>query len=116
VTSPEAAESPRSYGCTFGCGAPYDIIIIDVTDGVAHMLCVPCYIKLANDMISAMLNESDPETREALMLAIATRGEQAPGPSGRKRGKNAPATASDPDLIESFDAFSSLDDDLGWKD
>lgn len=110
MTSPSDTTPVRSYGCTFGCGAPFDIIITSVMDSDTQLLCVPCFLKLAGDMIRAMLSESDPQVQEALALAIMARGEQAPGPTGNKRGKNAPATTEDPDLIASFDDLVTVDE------
>jgi len=101
----------RSYGCSWGCGNPYDYIIISVADGTTEFMCLVCYLKLAQDMIMAVLNPQDP----AVKAAMADLGgiEKAPMTSGRvrKRGKNAPADIDDDDLISAFD--SRIADDEG---
>jgi len=101
----------RSYGCSWGCGNPYDYIIISVADGTTEFMCLVCYLKLAQDMIMAVLNPQDP----AVKAAMADLGgiEKAPMTSGRvrKRGKNAPADIDDDDLISAFDSRITDDDE-----
>lgn len=96
--------SVRSYGCTFGCGNPYDVIIISVADGTTEMLCMPCYVRMASDVIEAI---TQPDS-DAVKAAIAAAGsvDQAPmrGQGARSRGHNAPATADDPDIFEAYDS------------
>jgi hypothetical protein len=100
----------RSYGCTFGCGNAYDVIVIMVADGTTEFLCFPCYVKLASDLVEAMTNPDAPNVQEAVKWASANPSEIAPGPNGKARGKNAPATTDDPDLIEAFDDVITVDD------
>jgi hypothetical protein len=108
---PADSDAPdRSYGCSWGCGNPYDYIIISVVDSTTELLCLVCMLKLMQDMIMAVLNPEDP----AVKAAMADRAgiEQAPMNSGRvrKRGKNAPATVDDDDLIEAFDSRITPDE------
>src|SRR5260221_6424579 len=56
----------RSYGCSWGCGNPYDYIIISVADGTTEFMCLVCYLKLAQDMIMAVLNPQDPAVKAAM--------------------------------------------------
>lgn len=110
MTPIDQPQNPRSYGCTFGCGNPYDYIIVSVADGTAEMLCIPCYVRLAIDMITAVTDMDDPTVQEAVKMMAGVQIDQVPGPSARSRGRNAPATATDPDLIDAFDGFVTEED------
>jgi len=101
----ETPEATRSYGCTFGCGNPYDFILIDVASGTTEMLCLPDFARLATDMIAAVTEVGDPNVMAALAYATSDAIEQPPGPSGKRRGKNAPATTTDPDIFGAFDSI-----------
>jgi hypothetical protein len=102
----EIIDTPtRSYGCSFGCGNPYDFILVDVRAGTTELLCLPCYVKLASDMVTAVTEANDPQVMAALAYAASGVAGQAPGPAGRKRGHNAPGTSDD---ITLFDAFDSV--------
>lgn len=106
----EPAETTRSYGCTFGCGNPYDFIFISVRDGTTEFLCLPCFIRLATDIVTAV-TEPDPEQVAKWLHTISP---LAPAPmrgNGARRGrKNAPATNDDPDLFDAFDSRVDVDD------
>jgi hypothetical protein len=94
----------RAYGCSWGCGNPYDYVIINVGDGTTEFLCLVCYLKLAQEIINAVVNPDDPDVKAALAEYNAI--ERAPMTSGRvrARGRNAPADIDDDDLIEAFDS------------
>lgn len=100
----------RSYGCTFGCGNPYDFVVVSVLDGTTELLCVPCFVRMASDMVHAVTEATDAEA--AKWLADAGTMQQAPmnGRKPRARGKNAPATSTDPDIIEAFDTVITVDE------
>ena len=100
----------RSYGCTFGCGNPYDYIVISAADGTTEFLCLPCYVRLAIDMIAAVTNADDPKVQEAMRALGDMPIDIAPRPSGKPRGKNAPATTDDPELFEAFDDVITTED------
>lgn len=107
----EATGMPeRSYGCTFGCGNPYDYIIVSAIDNTVEMLCIPCYIRLAADMVGAMTSPDDPEVMAALKAIGADNAETVPGPKGKPRGHNPPAGSTDPDFIETFDTFITVEE------
>lgn len=110
MSSTQPAQMERSYGCTFGCGNPYDYIVINVQDGSAEFLCLPCFVRLATDMVAAVTNPDDPKVREAMAAAASNVIEMAPGPKGKSRGHNAPATNNDPDLLDSFDDVVTVDE------
>jgi hypothetical protein len=100
----------RSYGCSWGCGNPYDYVFVSVQDGTTEFLCLPCFLKLAEQIITAV---TSPEGQDVLKaLADSAQLESAPMTDGaiRARGHNAPATAEDPDLIDSFDTVMTVDD------
>lgn len=108
---PGSDSSPmRSYGCTFGCGNPYDYVIVSVSDNDVQMLCLPCYVRLAADMIAAVTEPDNPAVMEALRAVAMDNVTQAPGPSGKPRGHNAPAGTDDPGIFEAFDSVVTVDD------
>lgn len=100
----------RSYGCSWGCGNPYDYVFVSVADGTTEFLCLPCFLKLAQEIVTAVIS---PDGEEVMAALADMRGsEQAPMRSGkvRKRGKNAPANSEDPDLIDAFDSRLTPDE------
>lgn len=103
-TAPAAPTVQRSYGCSFGCGNPYDYIIVQVVDGTTEFACLPCFVRLASDMVTAVTEGISPDA-QAELRELQSAG-QAPMSNGsvRPRGKNAPADADDPDLIDVFDS------------
>lgn len=107
-----SAQSERSYGCSFGCGNPYDYIFISVAGGETLFLCLPDMVRLASDIMSAV-TDPDPESIAKWVTAMQPF-EQAPmrGQSARKRGHNAPAESDDPDLFAAFDSVVT-EDELG---
>lgn len=109
MTTPDQIPHARSYGCTFGCGNPFDFVVISVSDGTAEFLCLPCYVHLATDMVTAVVDPSDPKVRETMANLGQLQFTAAPGPAGRTGKRNAPVTETDPGVIESFD--SEIDDD-----
>jgi hypothetical protein len=110
MTEPTRATSQRSYGCTFGCGNPYDYVVISVADGTTYFLCLPCYVRLATDMVEAVV---DPNGLKILAAMAADNvPESAPMRDGgpRKRGHNAPVTTEDDDLFEAFSSVVTEDE------
>lgn len=108
MTNPPTAQ--RSYGCEFACGNPYDVILIQVSDGTTQFLCIPCFVKLASDVVSAMLDDNPTQVEEAMSAYRMATGEQPPGPTARPRGHNAPATNTDPDLFAAYDDVITMDE------
>lgn len=100
----------RSYGCTFGCGNPYDYVVINVADGTTDFLCLPCYVRLAADMVAAVTDPSDPKVQAA--MADMQPFEAAPMSDNgiRARGHNAPATSEDDDLLEAYEGVITVDE------
>lgn len=100
----------RSYGCSFGDGNPYDYILVDAQAGEVLFLCVPCFIKQAVDMVTAFTDPDSPEASLAQQMQIQMAGNGVPGPTGRKRGHNAPANSDDADLFAAFDSVITADE------
>jgi len=108
MTSPP--EAIRSYGCTFGCGNPYDVIVIMVDDGTTEFLCMPDFIRMAEIAVKAIVEPDDPEVQARLSIVNGTRGPSVPGPTAKRGRKNAPVTNTDPDIFASYDATITADE------
>jgi len=108
VTTP--APEIRSYGCTFGCGNPYDIIVVTVLDGSTELLCIPCFIKMAYDMTEAITNPDSDVARNAASVLAGLGDAQVPGPTAKRGRKNAPATSTDPGMFEAYEEITALDE------
>ncbi len=107
----DAVEVVRSYGCSLGCGNPYDFVVVTVQGTDTMFLCTPCFVTTAGEMLEAMIN---PQNSEVIRkMAEAGDVPQIPmnGSGPRKRGHNAPAETEDPDAIERFESFV-LEDEL----
>jgi hypothetical protein len=78
--------------------------------GETLFLCVPCFISQAVNMVEAFTNPESEDSRRAMEHAIATAGDHAPGPTGRKRGHNAPAASDDTGLFEAYDAVITTEE------
>ena len=104
------AQNERSYGCTFGCGNPYDIIIISVSDATTELLCMPCYIRMATELLTAFMDEMSPELKAALEAMPQAAQVPMNGSKPKPRGKNAPATTDDPDVLEAFESVITVDE------
>lgn len=100
----------RSYGCSFGCGNPYDFIFVSVSDGTTEFLCLPCMVRLATDMVAAVTEPDNPTLLQA--LAGAGHVDSAPMANGgvKRRGKNAPVTADDDDLLSAYEDVITEDE------
>lgn len=110
MSSDNHAPVERSYGCTFGCGNPYDFVFISVADGTTEFLCLPCMVELASNMVMAVTESEHPDVQKALADYVPS--EQAPmrGSSVKRGRKNAPATTDDPDVIEAFSGVITADE------
>lgn len=100
----------RSYGCSYGCGNPYDYVLVDVQGSETLLLCVPCFIRTAMEMVDAFMKRGDPEIEARVAQGAVS--EQAPmnGRQVAKRGHEAPGDADDADAIETFESYV-LDDE-----
>lgn len=110
MTVDHHAVSERSYGCSFGCGNPYDYIFISVAGGETLFLCLPDFVRLASDIV-ATVTTPDPDQVAQWLKAISPL-DQAPhrGKGARTRGHNAPAEVDDPELFDAFDAVITSDE------
>lgn len=100
----------RSYGCTFGCGNPYDFVLTTVQDSSTEFLCLPCFIVLARDMVIAINDPTNVDVLAAIAYAAESRGAQVPGPAGKARGRNKPVNTPDDGILDDFDAVITVDD------
>src|SRR6266436_6138922 len=100
----------RSYGCSFGCGNPYDYIVVSVADSSTEMLCMPCYVKLATEIIEAVTNPDSDLVRKVMAESGSIAQTPMKGSGPKRRGKNAPAGTEDPDLLEAFDSIITVDE------
>jgi hypothetical protein len=106
--SPKVPE--RNYGCTFGCGNPYDFVFISVRDGTTEFLCLPCMVRLAVQMVESVQTPDSPIVQDALRdfpVADLTADSTT---IAKPRGKHAPATTDDDDLIEAFSGVITEDE------
>lgn len=105
VNTPE-----RSYGCSRGCGNPFDYVLTAVSESFTELLCLPCFVQTAAMMIRSVVDPTD----EAVQAAVAEfpPSDQAPmaAPVTRGRGHHAPAESDDPDEIEMFDGVITEDE------
>lgn len=100
----------RSYGCSLGCGNPYDYVLVDVRSGETLFVCVPCYVKLATDMVGAILESDDPKVQAAMELQRQMAATAVPGPTAKRGRRNAPAEIDDPAIFERFDGVIEAED------
>jgi len=101
---------PRSYGCSFGCGNPYDYVLISVVDSTTEFVCLPCFLKLASEILEAVINPDNPDVLTAIAQAGQVEQARQNGSGPKRRGKNAPANTDDPNLIEAFDSAITVDE------
>ncbi len=106
----QPARFERSYGCTFGCGNPYDVIVVSVADSTTEFLCFPCFTRMAATVVEAITATGDAATQ--LMYAANDTHRQVrmdkPGPKPGRR--NAPATAADPGILAAYDDVITADE------
>ena len=110
MTSDDTVMPERSYGCTFGCGNPYDFIVVNVADSDTQFLCVPCFVKVAGDFVEAMMNPENEHVQAAVALRNQIAAGHVPGPSGKRGRRNAPSGIHDVDVLSAFDPYTDIDE------
>ena len=100
----------RSYGCSYGCGNAYDVVVVMVQDGTTEFLCLPCFVRLASEVATALTDPENAKVIEALRQAGHMDGIPTPGPTAKAGRKNAPAGTDDPDLIAAYDDVVTEDE------
>lgn len=100
----------RSYGCSWGCGNPYDYVFVSVQDGTTEFLCMPCFLKLAEQIITAVTSPEGADVMAALAEAARLDVATTRDATARPRGKNAPVTEDDPDALEEFASVVTVDE------
>lgn len=108
--SDQPAMPERAYGCTFGCGNPYDVVIVQVVDSTTELLCYPCFVRMASEVAEAMTNPDSPAVRAAVAGAGPVETAPMRGAGPRKRGHNAPAGTDDADVLSAFDRVITADE------
>lgn len=100
----------RSYGCSRACGNPYDFIVIAVSEAHTEMLCLPCFVQTAMEMVRAVVSPDDETVQSALTEFPPS--DQVPMAGGvkRTRGHHAPAESDDPDMLQVFDGVITEDE------
>lgn len=66
MTDIQAESYERSYGCSMGCGNPYDFVVVTIEDGSTLFLCVPCFIRIAAEMTEAVVNPDNPAVQDVV--------------------------------------------------
>lgn len=110
MSEPTPEPLPRSYGCTYACGNPYDVIIVMVNDATTEFLCIPCFIRTASDMLAAITEPDNATVKAAMQGAPPADIVPMTGPAPKRRGKNAPATTDDDDLISAYESVMTEDE------
>lgn len=102
--------SQRSYGCSYACGNPYDVVLISVADGTTEFLCFPCFVRTAHDVLDAMTKAGDVTVERRIAEAGSVDAVPMNDDGVVKRGHNAPVDSQDPDAIETFAGFELADE------
>lgn len=100
----------RSYPCSYSCGNQIDVILTQFTDSTTLMLCMPCFLLTAQQVLEAMI---DPESGEvkAKVSQAGTVDRATLGPAkSRARKSGTWIDPNDPDFIEPFSGFDTEDD------
>lgn len=110
MTHPAPNPPVRSYGCSFACGNPYDVIVTMVSDGTTQFLCLPCFVRTAMDVVAAVTDPDAVDVAKALKEAGEVVTVTLPDKAVKPRGKNAPVTEDDDDMIEAFSGVITEDE------
>lgn len=105
-----AETTERSYGCSYGCGNPYDYIFVSVADGTTEFLCLPDFVRLCESLIAAVTDPDNPVVRAAVADMPNLDIVPMNGSKPKARGKNAPVGTDDDDLMEAFDTVITEDE------
>jgi hypothetical protein len=71
MSEPSAEELNERYKCSYECGRTFDIIIVDTREGTSEQLCLPDFLKLANDISQAILVDVADDAAEKLQPTVA---------------------------------------------
>lgn len=59
-------EDPCEHMCSFGCGNTYQFVVVTIEDSTTQLMCVPCFIETAAQMVNAIVNPGDPRVQDAM--------------------------------------------------
>lgn len=110
MAQPTPNPPTRSYGCSFACGNPYDVIVTMVSDGTTQFLCLPCFVRTAMDVVASITDPDATDVKAALEQAGEIVTVSLPDQNIKPRGKNAPVTEDDDDMIEAFSGIITEDE------
>lgn len=102
---------PRSYGCSYGCGNPYDFIVTTVSDMSSLALCAIDFMRTAHDMMTAVMDPENPEVQKRVAEAQLDNVVPFDAEHLKRRGHNAPVDAGSQDAIDAFEGYV-LEDEL----
>lgn len=54
------------HACTWGCGRKYDVVFTQVIDASTLMLCMPCFMSFATNVMRAMVDGTSPEVLDVV--------------------------------------------------
>lgn len=104
MTESPAEQTPvRSYGCEYGCGNAYDIILLQPLDSTTMYLCFPHFFQTAADVYTAFMGEATPELREMMGELASLVTTDVAGDKPRRGRHNAPVGTDNQDIIDTFD-------------
>lgn len=102
----EADKAPvRSYGCEYGCGNAYDIILLQPLDSTTMYLCFPHFFQTAADVYKAFMSAASPELREMMEELSSLETSDVSGSKPRAGRHNAPIGTDNQDVIDHFDGI-----------
>lgn len=106
----EVSGELRSYGCSYGCGNPYDFVVTTISDMSSLALCAVCFMRTAHDMMTAVMDPNNPEVQKRVAEAQLDNVVQFDAEHLKRRGHNAPVDASSQDAIDAFDGYVMEDE------
>lgn len=66
MTEQVAEAAACLHACQYGCGRPYDVIMVQVIDGSSSFLCIPCLMAWSHQIMTAMVEPENPQVSEVV--------------------------------------------------
>lgn len=102
---PAESAPVRSYGCEYGCGNAYDIILLQPLDSTTMYLCFPHFFQTAADVYTAFIGEASDDVKEMMGELASLVTTDVSGSKPRRGRHNAPVGTDDPDAVAAFDGI-----------